>query len=106
MYFMNKTISLAAIAMFAVIMGLGAFAPAVLAAPMEKVDLCHNDDGADGIRGNVDDFWEQKSVNGNSLDKHKTNHFDENGVFDFEIVDEATQLACDALVEADPEPVI
>ncbi|HUT06583.1 MAG TPA: hypothetical protein VMW74_07855 [Nitrosopumilaceae archaeon] len=101
---MNKTISLAAIAMFAVIMGLGAFAPAVLAEKMPKVDLCHNDDGEDGIRGNVDDFWEQKSVNGNSLDKHIANHFDENNVFDFEVVDGATQATCDALVAADPDP--
>ena len=102
---MNKTISLAAIAMVAVIMGMGAFAPAAFSEKMDKVDLCHNDDGADGIRGNVDDFWEQKSVNGNSLDKHIANHFDENNVFDFEVTAE-TQAACDALVAADPEPVI
>jgi len=101
---MNKPISLAAIAMFAVIMGLGVFAPAIFAEKMLKVDLCHNDDGDDGIRGNVDDFWEQISVNGNSLDKHIANHFDESGVFDFEIVDGATQATCDALVAADPDP--
>ncbi len=101
---MNKTISLAAIAMFAVMMGLATFAPVALAEKMPKVDLCHNDDGEDGIRGNVDDFWEQKSVNGNSLDKHIANHFDESGVFDFEIVDGATQATCDALVAADPDP--
>jgi hypothetical protein len=92
--------------MFAVIMGMGAFAPAAFSEKMDKVNLCHNDDGADGIRGNVDDFWEQKSVNGNSLDKHIANHFDANGVFDFEIVDGATQAACDALVAADPELVL
>jgi len=101
---MNKTISLAAIAMFAVMMGLATFAPVALAEKMSKVDLCHNDDGEDGIRGTVDDFWEQKSVNGNSLDKHIANHFDEGGVFDFEIVDGATQTTCDALVAADPDP--
>jgi len=101
---MNKTISFVAIAMFAAIMGLGAFAPAAMAAPMEKVDLCHNDDGEDGIRGTVDDFWEQKSINGNALNKHIANHFDENLVFDFEIVDGTTQAECDALVLADPDP--
>jgi len=101
---MNKTISLAAIGMVAVIMGLGAFAPAVLAEKMPKVDLCHNDDGEDGIRGNADDFWEQISVNGNALDKHIANHFDGSNVFDFEIVDGATQTTCDALVAADPDP--
>ena len=101
---MNKTISLAAIAMFAVIMGLGAFAPAVLAEKMPKVDLCHNDDGADGIRGNVDDFWEQISVNGNSLDKHIANHFDSDGQHDFEVVIPADQTLCTALITADPNP--
>jgi len=101
---MNKTISLTAIAMFAVMMGLATFAPVALAEKMPKVDLCHNDDGEDGIRGNVDDFWEQISVNGNSLDKHISNHFDESGVFDFEIVDGATQTTCDDLVAADPDP--
>lgn len=90
--------------MFAVIMGMGAFASTALAEKMPQVDLCHNDDGEDGIRGNADDFWEQKSVNGNSLDKHIANHFDENGVFDFEVVDGATQAQCDALVAADPNP--
>ena len=103
---MNKTISLAAIAMFAVMMGLATFAPVALAEKMPKVDLCHNDDGEDGIRGNVDDFWEQISVNGNSLDKHIANHFDESGVFDFEIVDGATQTTCNDLIAADPDPSI
>ena len=94
--------------MFAVIMGMGAFAPAALAAPMEKVVLCHNDDGEDGIRGNVDDFWEQKSINGNALDKHTTNHADVNGQQDFEVdtsaADTDSQILCDALVLADPDP--
>jgi len=95
---MNKKISLAVIAMFAVIMGLGAFAPVALAEKMPKVDLCHNDDGEDGIRGNSDDFWVQISVNGNSVDKHIANHFDVTDKHDFEIVDIPTQDECDALV--------
>jgi hypothetical protein len=107
---MNKITTLAAISMFAVMMGLGAFAPAAFSEKMDRVSICHNDDGADGIRGTVDDFWEQKSVNGNSLDKHMANHFDVDGVHDFEVdtsaVDTPTQVLCDALVAADPEPVI
>ena len=101
---MNNKLSLVAIAMFAVIMGLGAFAPAVLAEKMPKVDLCHNDDGENGIRGDADDFWEQKSVNGNALDKHIANHFDTSGQHDFEIGVGGTQAECDALILADPNP--
>jgi len=101
---MNKKISLAAIAMVAVIMGLGAFAPAVLAEKMPQVDICHNDDGEDGIRGNADDFWEQKFVNGNAVTKHIANHFDTDDQFDFAVVDGDTQTLCTALVEADPNP--
>jgi hypothetical protein len=101
---MNKITTLAAISMFAVIMGMGAFAQNAWATPMPKVDLCHNDDGADGIRGNADDFWEQKSVNGNALDKHIANHFDTSGQHDFEIGVGGTQAECDALILADPNP--
>ena len=40
---MNKTISLAAIAMVAVVMGMSAFAPAMAEKPTE-VEVCHFDD--------------------------------------------------------------
>ena len=83
---MNKITTLAAISMFAVIMGLGAFAPSVFAVPMPQIEICHNDDGEDGIRGNADDFWEQKFVNGNSVAKHEANHADVSGQPDFKIL--------------------
>jgi len=46
--------------MFAVVLGLGVVAPAVSAVKMPQVAICHNDDGADEIRGTPDDGWEQK----------------------------------------------
>jgi len=89
---MNKTISLAAIAMFAVMMGLAAFAPAALAEKPLKVNLCHNDEGDDGERGTLDDSWVQISISEKAKQKHIENHGD------FEIVDDASQAQCDALV--------
>ena len=75
---------------------------------MDKVSICHNDDGEDGIRGNADGYLEQKTVNGNSLEKNKANHFDADDVYDFEVdtyaLDTESQIACDNLKEADPNP--
>ena len=101
---MNTKLALTAITLVAVIMGLGVVAPAVSAVKMPQVDICHNDDGVDGIRGNADDGWEQKFINGNAVSKHVANHFDTNGVFDFAVVDAGTQATCTALIAADPLP--
>ncbi len=95
---MNKTISLAAIAMFAVMMGLAAFAPAALAEKMPKVDLCHNDEGEDGIHGTEDDSWSKISVSGNAKQKHIDNHGD------LEIGVDITEAECDALVNPPVAP--
>ena len=63
---MNKTISLAAIAMVAVVMGMSAFAPAAMAAPNSghgQTIICHYDFN-DGV-------WESdKSVNPHALVAH------------------------------------
>ena len=101
---MNTTLALTAITLVAVIMGLGVLAPAVAAGPQVKTDLCHNDDGDDGIRGNIDDFWEIINVNGHAVAKHVLNHADINGVNDFAIGLPGTQEACDALIAVDPDP--
>ena len=101
---MNPILTLSAIAMFAVVMGLGVVAPAVSAEKLPQVDICHNDDGVDGIRGTADDGWEQKFVNGNSLSKHVANHFDVNAQSDFEVVTAADQTLCTDLITADPLP--
>ncbi len=80
---MNKTISLAAIAMFAVIMGMGAFAPAVLADKPTEVRLCHWGDGLDEIDP-ADDAWEVITVNSNGhLNGHMDRHTDGT---DFDVV--------------------
>ena len=75
---MNKTISLTAIAMVAVIMGMGAFAPA-MAAPNDNaradIPICHWGTGPDGEKGTEDDAWEviyvhsEGSTNGH-LNRH------------------------------------
>ena len=101
---MNTTLALTAITLVAVIMGLGVLAPAVAAGPQSKTDLCHNDDGDDGIRGNVDDFWEIINVNKHAVAKHELNHADIFGQPDFAIPASGTQAACDILIAADPDP--
>ena len=76
---MNKTISLAAITLVAVVMGMSAFAPAAMAAPNSSaqadIPLCHWGAGPDGDKGTPDDEWEvifvhsRGSLNGH-LDRH------------------------------------
>jgi hypothetical protein len=106
---MNKTLTFAAITLVAVVMGLSALAPAVSAEKLPQVEICHNDDGEDGIRGTADDFWEQKFVNGNAVDKHVANHFDDLGtedvaddVFDFQIGVGGSEADCDDLIATNP----
>ena len=89
---MKTTFTIAAIAMFAVMMGLATIAPAALAQPMEKVSLCHNDWGDDRVQGTDDDSWAKISVSGNAQQKHIDNHGD------FEIVEDTTDDVCDLLV--------
>jgi hypothetical protein len=66
---MNKKISLAAIAMFAVIMGMSAFAPAAMASPNSehnpKNPVCHfdRDTADDGDTTTDDRAWIVKMVN-------------------------------------------
>lgn len=96
---MNKTISLTAIAMVAVIMGMSAFAPAALAAPNENaeadVDLCHWGTGLDGEKGTEDDAWEVIFVHSQgSLNGHVDRHTDGEGNFDQEITNVFTAENC------------
>ena len=99
---MNKITSLAAIAMVAVVMGMSAFVPAIMAAP-NTVDICHNDKGEDGDRNaSEDNFWEIISVNSHAVDKHIAKHFDGSAVFDFQIVGSGTLAACNTLIAGNP----
>ena len=69
---MNKTISLAAIAMVAVIMGMSAFAPAAMAVPNDNAQannrLCHFD--------STSGDWEPISVHGNGATNGHMRHGD------------------------------
>jgi len=74
---MNKITTLSAIAMFAVIMGMSAFAPAALASPNSdhndpKTDVCHfdRDTNDDGDTTTDDRAWIEKSLNKHALVAH------------------------------------
>jgi hypothetical protein len=95
---MNKTISLAAIAMVAVIMGMSVLAPAMAVKPMDVL-ICHFD--ADGTVA-------LNTVNTNSVSKHVGNengdHENDEG-FDF-IVDgtpDNTVADCPVTIEVEDE---
>jgi hypothetical protein len=73
---MNSKLTIAAIALFAVTLGLGVLSPA-MAAP-NKVSVCHYEgEETDPLTGEVtDDFWTIISIssNGKAVDKHLANH--------------------------------
>jgi len=77
---MKNTYAIAAIAMVAVIMGLSAFAPAVMASPPEsehKTVICHYEaNDVDDEGAPIDPYWALLDVD----NKGKLNgHFDKNG---------------------------
>ena len=84
---MNKTISLAAIAMFAVTLGLGVLSPAMASQPDEngkhKVDVCHFADAKNIFNATGDDTWTNSTAGMVVIDvdnKGQMNgHFDKNG---------------------------
>ena len=84
---MNRILTISAIAMFAVTLGLGVLSPA-MAAP-NKVSVCHYE--AEEIDPDtlevIDDFWTIISISGNgqAVTKHMANHAngtDGDGVID------------------------
>jgi len=98
---MNKTISLAAIAMVAVIMGMSAFAPAALADrpyPGDEKAVCHfdrdtNDDG--DVISNDDRAWEVLTPN-----NHGASHGHQ-GHGDLLVPSQITEVEC--LAQLDPD---
>lgn len=99
---MNTKLGLTAIALFAVTLGIGMLSPAV-AAKMDRVEICHfaEEEAVLDEDGNLvvePAQWLRITVNGNAVDAHVANHADESGQSDFEIVDQATSDACDALI--------
>ena len=97
---MNKTISLAAIAMVAVIMGMSAFAPDALAKVSKSgivEDVCHfdRDTNDDGDTTTNDRAWEVLSPNSHGAINGHVKHGD------FLVPSEITAIAC--LAQADPD---
>ena len=95
---MNSKLTITAIALFAVTLGLGVLSPA-MAAP-NKVSVCHYEgEEIDPDTGAViDDFWTIISISGNgqAVTKHMANHVngtDADGV----IGEDYTEAQCMAL---------
>ena len=111
---MNRLLTLSAIAMFAVVMGLAAFAPAALAKgpqPQNNVTLCHFDGDPDDDPTTDDSVWEVITPNIHAKDKHIANHIDsdanndgtaDDSQPDFEIVVQADIDLCDTLMDTNP----
>jgi len=113
---MNRIQTIAAIAMFAVVLGMSAISPAMAA--KNKVDLCHYsaeeivvDDLGVPTGDVILEHWKiiNISQNGNAVNAHENNHAQDNGdetfTPDFEITDATDQADCDALILAFPPPV-
>jgi len=119
---MNRILTISAIVMFAVVMGIASMTPAMAA--KNKVDLCHYSaeeivvDGLGVPTGEVIlEHWKiiNISQNGNAVNAHENNHAQVNGdetfTSDFQItnddtdVEEEKQVACNALIAAFPPPV-
>jgi len=91
---MNRILTISAIAMFAVVMGLAAFAPAALAkgpSPDDKQLLCHFEADPDDNPETNDSVWEVINPNRHAVQKHLDNHGD------MLIPEDITEDACIAL---------
>lgn len=107
---MKTTLTIAAIAMFAVVLGMSALSPA-LAAKMDKIDVCHfaeeeiEIDPETGEEIVIPAEWKVININGNAEKAHVGKHTDGEN-FDEKITEEFTVEDCLARnVVADPEPI-
>ena len=97
---MKTTYTIAAIAMFAVILGMSALAPA-MAAKAPKVDICHFAEeeiifGEDGLTpiDTIEAHWKILNVSQNGADNgHVDNHGDDTGL-DFIISSDELETEC------------
>ena len=93
---MNKTISLTAIAMFAVMMGFSAFAPAMAVPGNENSSatyaVCHYDEVEDNLDTEVDESLESAWIVLYTSSQGQTNGHLKHG--DNEITSEAEAIAC------------
>ncbi len=95
---MKTTFTIAAIAMFAVILGMSSLAPA-MAAPAEKIWVCHFSEAVvDETTGEVieEATWKLIHINGNGWNGHE-NHNDggDPAVFDEQGTEEDMTALCD-----------
>jgi len=94
---MKTTYTIAAIAMFAVIMGMSALAPA-MAVKADKIDVCHFSEeeieiDADGVETIIPAEWKIINISGNAEKAHVGKHTDGES-FDEKISDEFTVDDC------------
>jgi hypothetical protein len=94
---MKTILTIAAIAMFAVMLGISAFAPA-MAAKADKIDVCHFSEeetvvDADGNEIVVPAEWKVININGNAQNAHVGKHTDGEN-FDALISDDFTVDEC------------
>jgi hypothetical protein len=94
---MKTTYAIAAIAMFAVMLGMSALAPAMAAKPdkVEKIWVCHFAEAEEGevdVNGDlVEDQWKVINISGNAKKAHVDKHTD--GEFsDVELTKEQVDL--------------
>jgi len=101
---MNRILTISAIAMFAVTLGLGVLSPAMAVPPehsnANKESVCHYEaEVIDPDTGAVleDDFWTIISIsgNGNAVNAHLTNHA--NGTDTDMVIGDITEEECKAL---------
>jgi hypothetical protein len=112
---MKSTYTIAAIAMFAVILGMGALSPAM--AGKDKVDLCHYsametiEEEIDGelVEVTIPEHWKTINIsqNGKAVIAHETNHSqvndDESITHDFQIITDQDKTDCATLMIDYPE---
>jgi len=74
---MKTTLTIAAIAMFAVMLGISAFSPA-MAAKEAKIFVCHFEEEELDADGNIieDAQWKVININGNAKKAHVDKHTD------------------------------
>jgi len=107
---MNRILTISAIVMFAVVMGIASMTPAMAA--KNKVDLCHYsaeeiavDDLGMPTGEVIPEHWKiiNISQNGNAVNAHENNHVQDNGVApvqsDFQITDEDPDVEAANLAE-------
>lgn len=109
---MKTTYAIAAIAMFAVMLGMSALAPAMAAKPdkVEKIWVCHFAEAEEGevdVNGDlVEDQWKVINISGNAKKAHVDKHTD-GEFYDIELTeDEVNVGTCSDGTHPNSEPEV